>query len=87
MTAFLIGLKVEQFAMYSCSSAASSVLARKRKPLHGDIILGFRLMFYGLKIMGDSLKMLKDLGLYRICQGDVGKTAAGLTGRHGADPD
>lgn len=37
------------------------VWKEKENSYIGDIILGFGLMFYGLKIMGDSLKMLKDL--------------------------
>lgn len=63
MTAFLIGLKVEQFAMYFVFIGGMIIsFAKKKKTRYiGDIILGFGLMFYGLKIMGDSLKMLKDL--------------------------
>ena len=63
MTAFLIGLKVEQFAMYFVFIGGMIISFGKKKKTRyiGDIILGFGLMFYGLKIMGDSLKMLKDL--------------------------
>lgn len=63
MTAFLIGLQVEQFALYFVFIGGMILSFGKKKKIRyiGDIILGFGLMFYGLKIMGDSLKMLKDL--------------------------
>ncbi len=63
VTAFLIGLKVEQFALYFVfvGGLIISFAKRKRTRYLGEIILGFGLLFYGLRIMGDSLKMLKDL--------------------------
>ena len=63
MTAFLIGLKVEKFAMYFVFVGGMIISFGKKKKTRyiGDIIMGFGLMFYGLSIMGDSLKMLKDI--------------------------
>lgn len=63
ITAFLIGLNVERFALYFVFVGGCIICFSKRKKVRyiGDIIMGFGMMFYGLKIMGDSLKMLKDL--------------------------
>lgn len=63
ITAFLIGLKVEQFALYFVFIGGLIISFGKRKKTRyiGEIIMGFGLLFYGLRIMGDSLKMLKDL--------------------------
>jgi len=63
ITAFLIGLKVEQYAMYFVflGGIIISFCSRKKTRYLGEVILGFGLLFYGLRIMGDSLKMLKDL--------------------------
>lgn len=62
-TAFLIGLSVERFALYFVFVGGMIISFGKKKKVRyiGDIIMGFGLMFYGLNIMGDSLKMLKDL--------------------------
>ncbi len=63
LTAFLIGLSMDQFALYFVFIGGMIISFGKKKKMRyiGDIIMGFGLMFYGLKIMGDSLKMLKDL--------------------------
>ncbi len=63
VTAFLIGLKVERYALYFVfiGGVLISFAKKKKHRYFGEIILGFGLLFYGLKIMGDSLKMLKDL--------------------------
>lgn len=63
LTAFLIGLSMDDFALYFVFVGGMIISFGKKKKTRylGDIIMGFGLMFYGLKIMGDSLKMLKDL--------------------------
>lgn len=63
VTAFLIGLSVEEYALYFVlfGSLIISFTSRKKLNYIGQIILGFGLLFFGLKIMGDSLKALKDL--------------------------
>ncbi len=62
ITAFIIGLKVERYALYFVFLGAVVYCFGKRKKAHyiGEVILGFGLLFYGLKIMGDALKLLKD---------------------------
>ena len=63
MTAFLIGLKVEQFALFFvfAGGVVISFAKRKKSRTVGEIVMGFGLLFYGLRIMGDSLSMLKDM--------------------------
>lgn len=38
-----------------------SFAKRKKSRTVGEIVMGFGLLFYGLRIMGDSLSMLKDM--------------------------
>ena len=63
ITAFLIGLKLDAYSLYFVFAGAMIVVFARRKKIRyiGDIVLGFGLLFYGLSIMGDSLKELKDL--------------------------
>lgn len=63
VTAFLIGLKVEQFALFFvfAGGVVISFAKRKKSRTVGEIVMGFGLLFYGLRIMGDSLSMLKDM--------------------------
>lgn len=63
VTAFLIGLKVEQFALFFvfAGGVVISFAKRKKSRTIGEIVMGFGLLFYGLRIMGDSLSMLKDM--------------------------
>jgi len=63
ITAFLIGLKLDAYSLYFVFVGAMIVVFARRKKIRyiGDIVLGFGLLFFGLSIMGDSLKELKDL--------------------------
>lgn len=63
VTAFLISLSIDQYSLYFVFLGGIIVsFARKKKMRYiGEIILGFGSLFYGLMIMGDSLKALKDL--------------------------
>ena len=63
VTAFLIGLKVEQFALFFVFAGGVIISFAKRKKNRkiGEILMGFGLLFYGLRIMGDSLAVLKDM--------------------------
>ena len=87
MTAFLDRRRSSSSQCTSCSSAALIISFGKKKKTRyiGDIILGFGLMFYGLKIMGDSLKMLKDLPAFIEFAKVMSENPAGLLARHGAD--
>lgn len=66
ITSFLIGLRIENFALYVVFVGAMIVLFGKRKKhiYMGTTILGFGIMFFGLKTMGDELKLLKDIEIF-----------------------
>ena len=63
ITAFLIGMKVEKFALYFVFIGVILIVFSKRKKTTylGEIILGFGILFFGLKLMGDELSNLKNL--------------------------
>lgn len=63
ITAFLVGMKVEKFSLYFVFIGTMLLLFSKRKKhaYAGEIVLGFGMLFYGLMIMGDALKVLKDI--------------------------
>lgn len=63
VTAFLISLKVDDYALYFIFVGAmiTSFASRKKHKVIGEVILGFGLLFFGLKLMGDGLKNIKDL--------------------------
>lgn len=66
ITAFLIGLKVEDLALYFVFLGVLITLFSKRKKQAyvGQIVLGFGLLFFGLKLMGDELSTLGQLDLF-----------------------
>jgi phosphate:Na+ symporter len=66
ITAFLIGLKIENFALHIIFVGAMMVLFAKRRRTSyiGQTVLGFGIMFFGLKTMGDELKLLKDVTMF-----------------------
>ncbi len=61
VTSFLIGIKVERYALFFVFVGALFVLFGKRRKYTywGEISLGFGILFYGLMLMGDALKDLK----------------------------
>jgi len=65
-TAFLVGLKVEKYALYFIFIGAMMLLFSKRKKnaYLGEIVLGFGVLFFGLNIMGTALKLLKDIDAF-----------------------
>lgn len=66
VTSFLIGLKIENFSLYIIFIGAFLVLFSKRKKTKyiGNSILGFGIMFFGLKTMGDELKLLSQIEFF-----------------------
>lgn len=66
VTALLIGFKVEAYALYFVFIGVLMVnFASKKKIKYiGQIILGFGALFYGLALMGDELKNLRDLAVF-----------------------
>ena len=66
ITAFLIGLKVEAFALYFVFIGVLIQLFAKRKKTRyfGDILFGFGVLFFGLRLMGDELSILGDMPFF-----------------------
>lgn len=63
VTSFLISLKIEEYALFFVFIGALFLVfgTRKKYRYIGEIVLGFGVLFYGLSIMGDALKQLKDV--------------------------
>ena len=66
VTAFLIGLKVEALALYFVFLGVLITLFAKRKKqtYMGQIVLGFGLLFFGLRLMGDELSKLGQMDFF-----------------------
>ncbi len=60
VTSFLIGLKVEELALYIVFLGVLVFLFGKRKKVTyaGQILFGFGMLFFGLRLMGDELSAL-----------------------------
>ena len=61
ITAFLIGLSVEQIAVYLIFIGAAMLLFMSKQKLQdiARILVGFGILFYSLTVMGDTLEKLK----------------------------
>ncbi len=61
ITAFLIGLSVEQIAVYLIFIGAFMLLFLSKQKLQdiARIVVGFGILFYSLTVMGDTLEQLK----------------------------
>ncbi len=66
VTSFLIGLSIDQYAMYIVFLGAMLIcFCKKQKMIYwGNVIFGFGLMFYGLSTMGDGLAALKEMPIF-----------------------
>ncbi|WP_370297730.1 Na/Pi cotransporter family protein [Ammoniphilus sp. YIM 78166] len=66
VTAFIIGIKIENYALPIIAAGAILLFFFKKKKLQylGQIVFGFGMLFYGLKTMGSGLKPLKDLQVF-----------------------
>ena len=60
ITSFIVGLKIEEYALLFVAIGAILVFFVSKDKIKqlGNIILGFGLLFFGLNLMGDSLKEL-----------------------------
>lgn len=63
ITAFIVGLKISQYATYFIILGAFLLMFSKRKQTKyfGQILFGFGCLFYGLELMGDHLKMISQI--------------------------
>ncbi len=62
MTAYLIGFKLEKFSLPIIAAGAIMLLFIKNKKIAnvGQVVFGFGMLFFGMGIMGEGLKPLKD---------------------------
>ncbi|WP_347488373.1 Na/Pi cotransporter family protein [Desulfoscipio sp. XC116] len=62
MTAYLIGFKIEHYALPIIAVGAIMLFFIKNKKVAnvGQVLFGFGMLFYGMSIMGSGLKPLKD---------------------------
>lgn len=66
ITAFLIGLKIEEYALYFIFVGVLITLFanRKKHKYLGEILLGFGILFFGLRLMGDELSKTGQLDFF-----------------------
>lgn len=66
LTAFIIGIKIENYALPIIAVGAFFLFFMKKKLLqyYGQIIFGFGLLFFGLSTMSSGLKPLQDLQIF-----------------------
>lgn len=77
MTAYLIGFKLEKYALPIIALGCILLFFFKNKKVTnvGQVIFGFGMLFYGLDLMGTGLKPLKDLDIFLGLMGDVDNNA------------
>ena len=75
VTAFIIGLKIEDYALPIIALGAVLLFFFKYEHIRniGQIIFGFGMLFYGLQTMGTGLKPLKDLSLFQDLMVELGQ--------------
>ncbi|MBM7620272.1 phosphate:Na+ symporter [Bacillus tianshenii] len=63
VTAFIIGIKISEYSLPIIALGAIFLFFFKNQKIHylGQIVFGFGALFYGLDIMGDGLKPLREL--------------------------
>ncbi|WP_404458641.1 Na/Pi cotransporter family protein [Sutcliffiella horikoshii] len=63
VTAFIIGIKIDEYALPIIAAGAILLFFFKKQKIQyfGQIVFGFGALFYGLKTMGDGLKPLREL--------------------------
>lgn len=63
VTAFIIGIKIDEYALPIIAAGAVLLFFFKKQKIQyfGQIVFGFGALFYGLKTMGDGLKPLREL--------------------------
>lgn len=66
MTAFIIGIKIEDYSLPIIAVGAFLLFFLKKKAYHyiGQVIFGFGMLFLGLSIMGGGLKPLQNLEIF-----------------------
>lgn len=67
ITAFIIGIKISDYALPIIAAGAILLFFFKNKRIHnfGQIVFGFGALFLGLEFMGDGMKPLRTLEAFR----------------------
>ena len=67
ITAFIIGIKVSDYALPIIAVGAVFLFFFKSRKIHniGQIVFGFGALFFGLELMGDGMKPLQSLQEFR----------------------
>ncbi len=67
VTAYLIGFRLEEYALPIIALGAILMFFFKNKKVTnvGQVLFGFGLLFFGMATMGDGLKPLKDMELFK----------------------
>ncbi|WP_088102475.1 Na/Pi cotransporter family protein [Halalkalibacter urbisdiaboli] len=67
VTAFIIGIKISKYALPIIAVGAGFIFFLKSKKMNnfGQVIFGFGALFYGLELMGDGMKPLRDLQAFK----------------------
>lgn len=66
ITAYLIGFKLENYALPIAAAGAMLLFFSKNKKLNviGQVLFGFGLLFYGMETMGKGLKPLRNMPFF-----------------------
>lgn len=75
VTSFLIGLKIKEYALPIMAIGAFLIFfsSKKKTKQLGGVFLGFGMLFFGLDVMGDSLKQLAKLDSFEAALQSVGQ--------------
>lgn len=67
VTAFIIGIKISDYALPILAVGALMLFFFKSKPVqnYGQIVFGFGMLFFGLELMGDGMKPLRSLQAFQ----------------------
>ena len=74
VTAYLIGFKLEDYALPIIAAGVLILFFVKNKSLNyfGQVLMGFGMLFYGISIMGDGMAPLKDSEFFVGLMSNVG---------------
>ncbi|TWI57790.1 Na/Pi cotransporter family protein [Halalkalibacter nanhaiisediminis] len=75
-TAFIIGFKITEYALPIIAIGAALIFFLKNKKAnnYGQVIFGFGALFYGLDLMGEGLKPLRELQAFTDLTISMGET-------------
>lgn len=77
VTAYLIGLRLEQYALPIMAAGAVLIFFSKNKKLNtvGQVLFGIGMLFYGMETMGKGLKPLRSLPAFTKAMTGIGSNS------------